>query len=318
MDNTIPKHKATAIALVNQMIGGLEKRQAQLDIKQNTLDVMTLVRDRAVAAMIASDTAVATASELVGILNAADAELKDYLRDARCVLVHFLGSRWTQLWAATGFPKQSTAVPALSSSREVLAGALKKYFENNPQHQDPFLQVTAANADALKTRVGNARAAFAEATSDGRKKRIARDAAFAALRKRMRGLVTELQTVLEDDSAHWLAFGLNIPDSEATPDVPENVIAKPVTATLTDVKWKAPARASHYRVFQRIIGVDAEPVHVGSPADPDFMLENLPPASTVEITVSAVNDGGESAQSEPVTIVMPSVVPDAAMSPPGT
>ncbi|MDB6024436.1 MAG: hypothetical protein JWM68_659, partial [Verrucomicrobiales bacterium] len=44
-------------------------------------------------------------------------------------------------------------------------------------------------------------------------------------------------------------------------------------------------------------------VAVGSPADLDFTLENLPAASTVEIYISAVNNGGESQLSEKVTIV---------------
>ncbi|MDB6026989.1 MAG: hypothetical protein JWM68_3212, partial [Verrucomicrobiales bacterium] len=55
-------------------------------------------------------------------------------------------------------------------------------------------------------------------------------------------------------------------------------------------------------VWKRVIGLDAEPVAVGSPADLDFTLENLPAASTVEISISAVNNGGESQLSEKITI----------------
>jgi len=49
------------------------------------------------------------------------------------------------------------------------------------------------------------------------------------------------------------------------------------------------ARAEYYRVYKRIRGVDAEPVAVGSPTDPDFTLERLPRNAEIELSVSAVN-----------------------------
>jgi hypothetical protein len=42
-------------------------------------------------------------------------------------------------------------------------------------------------------------------------KKAARDTAVKTLRKRMRGLITELKQLLSGDDARWNAFGLNIP-----------------------------------------------------------------------------------------------------------
>ncbi len=70
------------------------------------------------------------------------------------------------------------------------------------------------------------------------------------------------------------------------------------------LKWDAAARADYYRVFKKVLGVDEDFVAVGSPADLDFTIENLPANATVEIQISAVNTGGESQRTASVTIAM--------------
>ena len=56
------------------------------------------------------------------------------------------------------------------------------------------------------------------------------------------------------------------------------------------------------RVWKKVRGVDAAAVAVGSPADLDFTIENLPTGAVIEITITAVNNGGESPVSEVITI----------------
>ena len=101
----------------------------------------------------------------------------------------------------------------------------------------------------------------------------------------------------------WKAFGLNMPGASAIADIVEGLKAVLIGATTVALKWNASARADYYRVFKKVLGVDAEPVAAGSPADLDLTLENLPNNATVEIYVVAVNNGGESQPSEKVTIV---------------
>ncbi|MFN7140261.1 MAG: fibronectin type III domain-containing protein, partial [Limisphaerales bacterium] len=56
------------------------------------------------------------------------------------------------------------------------------------------------------------------------------------------------------------------------------------------------------RVWKKVQGVDEEFVPVGSPADRDFTIENLPCDAVVEIAVTAVNRGGESRRSAAITV----------------
>jgi len=53
-----------------------------------------------------------------------------------------------------------------------------------------------------------------------------------------------------------------------------------------------------------VVGVDTEYLTVGSRSELDFVIEGLPAGAQVEIVVSAINNGGESAKSEKITVVM--------------
>jgi fibronectin type 3 domain-containing protein len=85
--------------------------------------------------------------------------------------------------------------------------------------------------------------------------------------------------------------------------VPRNVVAVLVGPTAVSVKWDRAARAGHYRVWKRELGVDEQFVAVRSTGDRDITIEGLPHNATIEIAVSAVNNGGESARSAVVTLV---------------
>ncbi|MFN7140463.1 MAG: fibronectin type III domain-containing protein, partial [Limisphaerales bacterium] len=92
------------------------------------------------------------------------------------------------------------------------------------------------------------------------------------------------------------------PGARSTPPAPENVSTTLVGHDAVAVKWEPAPRARHYRVWKKVSGVDEEFVPVGSPADRDFTLENLPSESVVEIAVTAVNRGGESRKSAVITV----------------
>ena len=94
-----------------------------------------------------------------------------------------------------------------------------------------------------------------------------------------------------------------MPGADETPDVPTNVSAVLVGPTAAALKWSASPRAEYYRVWMKIRNTEGDYTAVGSPADLDFTLENLPVNSTIDIVISAVNNGGESAVSEVKTIV---------------
>ncbi|MBA4146865.1 MAG: fibronectin type III domain-containing protein [Verrucomicrobia bacterium] len=122
------------------------------------------------------------------------------------------------------------------------------------------------------------------------------------MRLRIRATISALAQELDSLDMRWDAFGLNQPGLKARPDRPEGVTAILIGPNAISVKWKRSARAEYYRVRRRVNGVDEIMVAVGRPGDLDFTLENLPSNSVIEITVSAVNNGGESVQSEVVIL----------------
>lgn len=74
-----------------------------------------------------------------------------------------------------------------------------------------------------------------------------------------------------------------------------------IRPTAAAVKWDASARAQYYRVWSKVHGTEGENIAAGLPADLDFTIENLPANSLIDIIVTAVNSGGESATSNAPT-----------------
>jgi len=53
-----------------------------------------------------------------------------------------------------------------------------------------------------------------------------------------------------------------------------------------------------------VVGVDAKPIAVATVTDSDATLTGLPSGKTVNVTVTAVNDAGESQSSAEATVIM--------------
>ncbi|MBA4150365.1 MAG: fibronectin type III domain-containing protein, partial [Verrucomicrobia bacterium] len=121
-----------------------------------------------------------------------------------------------------------------------------------------------------------------------------RDAAAVALQAALRLLLKELGIVFDPLDPRWLSFGFKKPGAKQTPDAPENVSVVSIDEETAAIKWDPTPRAASYRVRAKVVGVDAEPVLVGSPKDPDFTMEALATDAEVEVTISAINSGGES------------------------
>ncbi|MDB6026048.1 MAG: hypothetical protein JWM68_2271, partial [Verrucomicrobiales bacterium] len=172
----------------------------------------------------------------------------------------------------------------------------------HPEYEVSQLNLTAARAGELFRELGDAMTTVISEKTKCAQLLIARDEKAKALRKRLRGLINELDYFMEPNDPRWRLFGLNMPDSVQRPDQPENVTVTLINNTDAHVTWEAPARAERYHIFQRIVGIDSEPVNVGASYDPDFVLAALPPQAEIEIAIRALNEGGESGLSEMVTV----------------
>ncbi|MDB6023996.1 MAG: hypothetical protein JWM68_219 [Verrucomicrobiales bacterium] len=220
----------------------------------------------------------------------------------RDILKPLLGGDYSQAYDVLGLIG-STMIPRTAEELLVVLDAFKAFFVLHPELENEPCNITAARMQVLYDQLLAAETAVNLQVTDVQTRKDLRDAAADKLRRRLRGLIDEMGQSLDPLDPRWLAFGFKMPGAQQTPDVVEGLIAVLIGPSTSALKWKAPARAEYYRVWMRVVGVDAEPVAVGSPADIDFTLENLPANSTVEISVSAVNNGGESALSEKVTIV---------------
>jgi hypothetical protein len=217
-----------------------------------------------------------------------------------------LGGQWSQAWEATGFPNQSLAVPSTMAERQALLAALQAYFVANPGQENAPLNVTAARAGTLFTALSDTRSAANAAVVDVGQKKVTRDAAERTLRRRLRGLIDELTQLLEADDPRWAAFGLVPPAGSDQPDTPENIVVTPGALGSLFVDWTDAARAESYRVYKQVVGTDSDFVLATTVSESDATLSGLPPASTVNIQIIAVNSQGD--ESPPSAIVQ-AVVP---------
>ena len=225
-----------------------------------------------------------------------------FLSLARDLLKAPLGKRYSEAWNAAGW-RGSIAVPRTLGGIQTALLEVGKYLTANPQWQVPTRNITAAIAQSLYEQLRDARGAInvqEKAVADLIR---ARDEKMRLLTKRIRGVIRELTDALTPLDSRWLAFGLNMPGAQATPEVPVDVVATLVSPTAVAVKWPAAPRANHYRVWKKVNGADEEFVAVGSATDTGFTIEGLPANSTIEVAVSAVNNGGESQISQIVTVV---------------
>ena len=302
--NPIPDALSPLFALAEDMADGLHSHETTIGIKQNT--EASLRADLAAARVVVDALANAKAAKdtFSSNLRVADSNARSFLKTVRGVLAPRLGESWSATWEPTGFPNQSTAVPASQDERLSLCASLKTYFTANPAFEVPQLNVTAANADTLFTALSDAREAVNNGNTDAGKKKAARDTAVETLKTRMRGLIAELGQLLDDNDPLWEAFGLNEPGASATPDKPEALIVTPGAPGTLLVDWADARRAARYRVWKQVVGVDAKPIAVATVTDSDATLTGLPSGKTVNVTVTAVNDAGESQSSAEATVIM--------------
>ncbi|MDB6028136.1 MAG: hypothetical protein JWM68_4359 [Verrucomicrobiales bacterium] len=281
---------------------GLEEHEEELDVKYCTSVVLNAARALAFAAALLFN----NAKLLLRTKRDAFSEARDAVRIfatlLREILKPIFGSEFNESWAVLGFV-DSLAISMKFEDLRPLLQTMVAFLTANPAREVAVLNITAAHAQVLLTALEEAQAAVTlQETAVGMIKDD-RDAKFEALRGKVLQLFGELSHLMDPLDRRWTAFGFNKPGAMETPDVPENVAVILIGPNAAATKWGASARAEYYRVWRRVIGVDAEPVAVGSPADLDFTLENLPAASTIEIYLSAVNNGGESQLSEKITIV---------------
>jgi hypothetical protein len=268
----------------------------------NTEANITADRGALVTAVDAYETGRRTLASKRAVARSVTLTARTLAKTVRDVLENTLGTRYSQAWDVVGF-KGSLAIPGSTGEVLLLLERLQTFLNTEGAPNIPELDVTPERATGLVNELRIAKAAVNTQRGEVTQLFQTRKSAEVVLRKRMRGLIEELRQKLGALDGRWKTFGLNMPGAKEIPAVPTNVLAILIGETAASVKWTASARADYYRVWKKVIGVDEEFVAAGSPADLDFTMEELPRNSTIEIAVSAVNNGGESGRSQSVQIV---------------
>ena len=270
-------------------------------LKQNTAAAITA--DRAALLMVRDslDVAKTDLKTRQAALEVALAGGKAFALAARDMLKKRLGNQYSTAWDVAGFVG-SIQIPESLGNVKVTLERLGAYFTANPTHGSVDQNVTAETAQTLFTELVAAQNAVKAQKAAVRTLQQTRDTKFTMLKRRLRGVVKELGDILDPLDARWETFGLNKPGAKQIPGVPENVIVTLLGGGRAVVSWKASARAEHYRLWMKVNGVDQEMQSAGSTAGVDFTIEGLPANAAIEIAVSAVNNGGESAKSAVVTV----------------
>ena len=295
--NPTPDNPDILRALADRLADGCHTHEVTIGILQNKEASIRA----AIAALVAADLdlgikkhAVSTAYDEVQVAD--DAGLV-VLTNCKLRLGQKLGQRWSSAWEPTGFPSGSTAVPRTQDERFALLGALKAYFTAVPANESAEMGATAALCDAAQTTLSDKRQAVVDAEVALNAAFAVRTAAIDALRKRVRGLINELESLIADDDLRWEAFGLNIPANPSAPEPVTSVTAATLGNGRVEVSWPYATRATRYRVETFITGVDTEWQNKASAKDLEVILKGFTAAQVVKIRIIAFNDGGDAAPS---------------------
>ena len=238
------------------------------------------------------------------LLQAADQAATTVLKNCRLRLVKVLGSQYNSGWEEAGWPNQSTAIPDGQDQRFTLTGSLDLYFTAHPTAESVDMEATAAICHAAHESVSGARLAVNSAGSaqtEGKKTHIA---TLKTLRKRVRGLIDELGTLVADDDGRYEAFGLTIP---ANPNAPEAI----TTFTLAAIgggkvfaAWTYATRMTGTRLMLKRVGVDTEFASIGTVDGLEKMLAGMTVGQTLQAFAIAYNEGGDAAPSPTASVVV--------------
>ena len=302
MENDIAKSPAGLVTAAGDAANAVAVHGGGIGILQNPENK---IRADIAALLLAMNTVETAKAELATRRTTVRGLVRDsrnLLTMGRDVLKPILGSEHSEAWTAVGLT-DSLAIPRPAEEVQALLLAFKAYFLANPGQEVDPRDVMAIKYDEFFIGLDTSRAAVREQELVLGEATRERDAKARLLRKRLRDLIEELNMRLDPLDLRWKAFGFNMPGAQETPDIPENVVVTLINNTTAALKWNAAPRAEYYHVWKKVVGVDEELVAVGSPADLDFTIEALPANATIELAVSAVNNGGESQPSEVVRIV---------------
>jgi hypothetical protein len=312
-NNKIPSRYDPLVTLLHTALAGVRDHGDEVGLKHNNLASLQPVLDALVG----------TASEpgAKALWNAAKThkvaatsalrEAENRGRALASALVSLLklrlGTQWNAQWHEAGFTQGSLKIP---DHPQTVLLQLRAFLQTHPDCELPKLsasldcsligcQTAAESIDAAKT------ASQASNIEAGTTKQNF-DLALQQARAKLTGLRQELALLLGPDDARWYAFGFDRPNDTQIPAVPAHV-----TVTLGSagndslyVEWDDARRAEGYRV---VLTETASGSAVAEKlvSDSEAVFTGLTAGSSLQISVTARNEAGESLASEAVGVQLP-------------
>lgn len=302
--NPTPDDEAVLLALAEDLADGCHDLEVTIGIKQNTEAVMRAAITGLTDASLALGTAEGLATTKHDDMLAADAVAQTVLKNCRLRLVKLYGGQFNADWQAAGFPNQSTAVPGTMDERFSTLGGLKAFFTARPAAESVDMDATLAIVTAAHTTLSNARQAMNTANSAQTTAEKNKEAALKTLRKRVRGLIDELGTLIADDDERYEHFGLNIP---ANPTAPEGITSLTATATgggKIHLEWPYATRMTGTRIMTKLIPQDDDFSSRGTADGLEKTLTGFTPGQQLQCKVIPYNDGGDGGESPVVSVTV--------------
>lgn len=291
--NRLPDALADLFVLGADAFAGAESIGDSVPLLINIAELIGAELQAAQSAQLEYKTARAKIDPLATALRTEREAAYAFCFTARDLLRVFCGRGWNEGWLAVGFANGLEVPRSYAGLRELLA-ALAHHFTLHPEHELPAVGVTAALAESRLNAMKSAHEAVNSQWARIEEKLQARDAAVAALRKRLSGLNKELSMRLGDMDPRWIAFGFNQPGAPTSPAVPEDVVVTPLAEARLQVECEASPGATGYRFYVQRPEIDPEPVAAGRSPAPLFVTDPLVPGTEYLVYVSAVNEGAES------------------------
>lgn len=299
----IPDAPGLLKTLCIYMIAGGEELEVSRGLMHGGSSTLNSLDDALEKSQAVVDQGITAISDVYKNLQKQDALAKTCIQDAARVLRKALGHRWSQQgWPETGFPNQSTAVPATFNARRLLCRSLELYFKAHKARENEKLEVTEERAGDLYQAMKQAGKDVKKAEGDQPENLADRDKDKNNLRGGMQKLEGELALGLSSSDARWKKFGLEIPDAPSTPATPQDVAVDDNIPGKLLVTCQPVPGVNLYRFFQQTI-TDARPVLVGRSSEPMLLINEPAPGVALKWFVSARNLAGrESGRSQPLEL----------------
>jgi hypothetical protein len=186
---------------------------------------------------------------------------------------------------------------------------LRAFYGKNPAREVKSVNGIDCTADACQAAadaIATADTASNQSNKDAGDAQAALQAGIDAGRARLIGLEAELEQLMDDNDTRWLAFGFDMPGHASSPDVPQNLTVTPGAAgSHTLFEHCDDARGADGYRFTVTNPADGTVISQQLTQDAEATFDELTSGTTVNLTVTARNQTGESQPCAPVTVVVP-------------